>query len=50
MVLNYPGGLFLPPRADERTLLTIVSAPLVVTAGKLDEVYLALEGRTDTLL
>ncbi len=50
MVLNYPGGLFLPPRADERTLLTIVSDPLVVTPGKLDEVYLALEGRSDTLL
>ncbi len=50
MVLNYPGGLFLPPRADERTLLSIISHPLVVTAGKLDEVYLALEGQEDTLL
>lgn len=43
MVLKYPGGVFLPVRADEHALLRAVSSPHTVTAAELEEVYLLLE-------
>lgn len=48
MVLNYPGGVFLPARADMHTSLHAVAHPHTVTAADLEEVYLLL-GESYTL-
>lgn len=49
MVLKYPGGVFLPVRAEEGERLHVVSHARTVTASELEEVYLSLEGGAYTL-